>query len=330
MSNIVTFGAGGVGTIESIYLSRNSRLTLVDSHPRVQAHLKQIDSHGAQLIHDGYKPELEERIAQINVATSIDEVDITPDVVIIATKAFSLSSVMNSIKNRYSDSERSKMTFVCLQNGFGNEQYVSNALHTNALRVAVNYVGSVKSPGVVAGHWLRKPNCMGATHPEQRNNLAYVARLFNDSGLTTTAVPDIRPATFLKTVLNAAMSPVATAKKMTMGEVMADPRLSELVMATVEEGLRVGEAMGFKYAPGLTDLETLRGYLVTGEDHPTSMAQDLRRGHQTEADWYNLPIIEIGEGVKIRTPLNRQLYKIVKDMENDSQLFSQNIDQIEF
>lgn len=317
MSNISIIGAGAVGSIAAAYLAKdNTQVSLVD--PYVKDHLEAIKSHGLKLKKDGKKPELEELISQVDVTYSINEIKNNPNIVIIATKAFALPDVVNELKNKFDTKDREEMTFVSLQNGYGNEMFISDELKTNVCRIAVNYLGTINKPGEVKGHWLKPPNFIGAAYPNQENNAEYIAKLMNDSGLDTSFVEDIRVHTYLKTVLNSTLCPICTATKKTMAEAMADDNLRTIVKEILIEGLRVAEAIGLKYDPDQTDINKLMAYLEAGGNHPTSMRQDLQRGSQTEIDWINGAIAKAGKEKGVKTPYNDYLVILIKILEKSA------------
>lgn len=320
--NIAVIGAGPVGSIAAAYLARHPDVKVTVIEPYYLAHARKIASSGLSLKNDEDTPHLEEGIAHVNAVFSLSELQVTPNIIIIATKAFTLDDVITQLKTRFSNKEREDITFVCMQNGYGNEIFLSEALETNACRIAVNYVGNINAPGEVSGHWLKIPNYIGAAYPHIDNKAGELADLLDSTGLYTQFIENIRPATFLKTILNAALSPVCAATKKTMLEAMDDEKLCKIVKQTLLEGLSVAEAMGFRYElaydNGQADVNALMSYLRTGGNHPSSMRLDLLRGDKTEIEWLNGAIIKEAKKLGMETPYNTHLFEIVTSLEKSA------------
>ncbi|MBI4453211.1 ketopantoate reductase family protein [Candidatus Woesearchaeota archaeon] len=324
-NNVAVIGAGPVGSIAAAYLAGSTihskssvKSNVIIIEPYYSAHTKKIASDGLSLKNDDDTPHLEEFVAPVNAVFSLSELQITPNIIIIATKAFALDDVVTQLKRRFTNREREDITFVCMQNGYGNEIFLSDMLETNACRVAVNYVGNINAPGEVSGHWLKSPNYIGAAYPHTENNARELADMLNCTGLYTEFTENIRPATFLKTILNAALSPVCAATKKTMKEAMDDEKLCETVKQTLLESLGVAEAMGFKYSFEQANIDVLMSYLRAGGNHPSSMRLDLLRGDKTEIEWINGAIVREGRRYGVETPFNGRLVGIINLLERSS------------
>ncbi|MBS3122547.1 ketopantoate reductase family protein [Candidatus Woesearchaeota archaeon] len=320
-NNIAVIGAGPVGSIAAAYLARStghpkSSVTVIE--PYYSAHTKKIASDGLSLKNDDDTPHMKECVAPVNGIFSLSELQTIPNIIIIATKAFVLKDVVTQLKRRFSNREREDITFVCMQNGYKNEVFLSDQLRTNVCRVAVNYVGNITSPGEVSGHWLKIPNYIGAAYPHIDNKAEELADLLNSVGLYTEFIKDIRPATFLKTILNAALSPVCAATKKTMKEAMDDEKLCEIVKQTLLESLGVAEAIGFRYNSEQANIDVLMSYLRAGGNHPSSMRLDLLRGDKTEIEWINGAIVREGRKYGVETSLNSRLVGIINTLERSS------------
>ncbi len=316
-TRITVMGAGAIGSIAAVHLADGgASLTLVD--PYVQAHLDAVKTNGLKIRPDGGTPAFDEHVCKIAVADHVGSIQGGQDVVIIATKAFALQEVVRDLKQRFEKNERKGMTFVCLQNGYGNEKYVSDELDTNALRVAVNYVGSVTAPGTVSGHWLSTKNFIGPAYPDKENASERMAELMNASKLYAENIPDIRVPTFYKVILNSTLCPICAAVKKTMIQAMKDEKLRAIVRHILLEGLEVAKAMGIEYPEKQTDIDVMYSYLEAGGDHPTSMRQDLWRGNMTEIQWLNGAIVKVGREHGVDTPYNEHFVRIITAMEQSA------------
>ncbi|MBU1023979.1 hypothetical protein KKB99_06815, partial [bacterium] len=132
-------------------------------------------------------------------------------------------------------------------------------------------------------------------HLDSENaGLKTIVEMLNASGLTSEYVDSksVKQNAFLKTVLNAALMPICAVMNLTMKQAMSLIATRELAMEVLNEGLAVGEKLGYDYGEHI--LQTCVGYLDKGGDHHPSMSVDIQHKRPTEIEFINGKILELG------------------------------------
>lgn len=226
---------------------------------------------------------------------------------VIATKTPQLPAVVTALESLNGD-----FKVVSLQNGLDNEDFLASHFGRNrVLRVAINYAGIIKQPGVIEMVFFQKPNHIGCICDDDDCPVASdLARLFTAAGLETKAVDNIKYHTWRKTILNAALSPVSAVLGMTMADVMACGEGYALVQLLLKECIDVAKHAGFDYGEGFYDY--CLDYLQRGGHHKPSMLVDLENGNPTEIDYINGKIDSYGYTFNVPVPVNKVMTALVK------------------
>lgn len=125
-------------------------------------------------------------------------------------------------------------------------------------------------------------------------------------------------------------------------EVIADPRLRRVVVASMRENVRVGLANGVRFGSvsGLSH-ERLRLFARTpylfaqvipllmrrrmgAVPNPGSTLQSIRRGQLSEIDYLNGAVVAVGRAVGVPTPVNAALVALVHEVEARGSFFGVN------
>ena len=232
------------------------------------------------------------------------------DVLFIATKTFSLRSVLREIRDVYHDG----MKIVCYQNGVDNEDMIAERFRPEAaLRVVINHAGNVTDDGVVRMTFFHKPNFIGCLSKESEKITKDVAKILTAAGLDTEYAPDIKFREWEKAIFHTALAPVSALTGQTMKEAMSLPETRELVEVLLREAIAVAEARGIDLGKGFYE-KGIR-YLGTAGDHKPSMRVDIEEGSETEIDFITGKIVEHAEKTEAGCPINLALYNLVKGME---------------
>jgi len=229
------------------------------------------------------------------------------DYCVIATKTPQLPSVVTALESLNGD-----FKVVSLQNGLDNEDFLASHFgRDRVLRVAINYAGIVKQPGVIEMVFFQKPNYIGCICNAQDCPVASdLAEMFCAAGLETQAAENIKYHTWRKTILNAALSPVSAVLGMTMADVMACGEGYALVELLLKECIDVAKHAGFDYGDGFYDY--CLDYLQRGGHHKPSMLVDLENGNPTEIDYINGKIDSYGYTYNVAVPVNKVMTALVK------------------
>jgi len=294
-------GLGPSGGILAAHLAHaGAEVAGIDVWPE---HLKEINSAGIRV--EGFTS-LKARLSECRPAVNeLERRDF--DYCVIATKTPQLPSVVSAL-----ESLNGEFKVVSLQNGLDNEDFLASHFgRDRVLRVAINYAGIVKQPGVIEMVFFQKPNYIGCICDDRDCPVASdLAAMFTDAGLQTQAAENIKYHTWRKTILNAALSPVSAVLGMTMADVMACGEGYALVELLLKECIEVARHAGFDYGEGFYDY--CLDYLQRGGHHKPSMLVDLENGNQTEIDYINGKIDSYGYTYNVAVPVNKVMTALVK------------------
>lgn len=229
---------------------------------------------------------------------------------IVATKSIHTRGAIERARRLFDD-----QSAVCsVQNGVGNEEIIAEHVKY-VIRGTTFPAGHVIEPGHV-GFDIRGDTWVGPFEPTNTplKMVEELAATLTRAGMNTIGMPDARGAQWTKLIFNASTNPVGALTRLHHGAATYFPPTGELFDALIEEGLAVARALGITLHGDPRQLVE-KGARAPGK-HKASMLQDVLAGRQTEVDFMNGAIVEWGEKVGVRTPLNRAMWALVKGVEH--------------
>lgn len=197
-------------------------------------------------------------------------------------------------------------TILILQNGIGNEEIVKSVVgeRCHVERGVIHFGAEFLKPGEVniMKGWI----VLGKTEKGTE-----IAKLFNESGLETRVVDDLRKDMWKKLVINCVINPLTAILQVRDYEIVVPP-LESARHGIVEECLEVARAEGVQFEKGLAEATDRE---ISELENYSSMHQDLMKGKKTEIDFLNGKIVEIGRKHNIPTPINESLVSMIKFLE---------------
>ncbi|MGE5510869.1 MAG: ketopantoate reductase family protein [Bacteroidota bacterium] len=125
------------------------------------------------------------------------------------------------------------------------------------------------------------------------------ADLLQSAGLNCATTDDIRSAVWSKLFGNVSMNPLTAITGLTMGNLVAEPRLAAFAVATIEEAQQVAIAAGSK--PDMTPEARVKAMALL-TDFRTSMLQDASAGRLLELDAILAAPVEIARRLRVPVP----------------------------
>ncbi len=310
--NILSFGAGAVGTYVGGSLALHGNRVVFLEQPEVAAKLRQ---SGLRLeLEDG-----EHKLPDPLVAGSLDEaLSSGPfDAAIFALKAYDTQPF---VENLFVDGIAARVPpILCLQNGVDNEAVLASAL--GADRVLAGSVTSAVSRRAAGDIVLERGR--GIAIGQDGPLASRLAQALNEAGIPTRLYPSCPALKWSKMLANMLSAGQSAILGMTPAEIYARPALYKLEMAQQREGLAVMKALGLKpinlpSAPAALISLVVRLPLwltrpfvaqVVGKMRGHKMPAfylDLRAGRkQNEIAFLNGAVVRYGEKTGVPTPINR-------------------------
>ena len=169
---------------------------------------------------------------------------------------------------------------------------------------SVVYMGVARvAPGVV--RWTSGNKfVLGEPGGRPRERTERVAATLQQSGFDVTIADDIRAEIWTKLIGNAAFNPLSAIARARIDEIMNNPGLGRIALASMREVAAVAAAVG---APSGMDIE--KRFAINAElgAFRTSMLQDYEAGRALELGGLVDAVAEIGSRLGVPTPMTEAL-----------------------
>jgi 2-dehydropantoate 2-reductase len=262
--------------------------------------------------------------AQPKVVGSLEEAG-PADVVILGVKAHSLPSIAPQLESVLGPDT----AVVSTQNGipwwyfqgFGGQWdglrleridpggAISNAIEARRVVGSIVYFSTeITSPGVIQ-HNEGNRISIGEPNGERSERCRGIAEVLIKSGLRCPITTHMREEIWVKILGNASLNPVSALTRATIGQMVRDPGVSQVIRGIMQEVEAVSNKLGMKLP--ITIDQRMAGAEKVGE-HRTSMLQDLEAGRPLELEALVGSVVELGERLDVPMPNTRAVYSCVK------------------
>ena len=262
--------------------------------------------------------------ARPRVVGSLEEAGIA-DVVFLGVKAHSLTQVapqLNSVLG-------TDTTVVSTQNGvpwwyfqgFGGQWdgihlesidpggVISKTIDAPSVVGSIVYFSTeITAPGVIQ-HIEGNRISIGEPNGERSERCRKIAEALVASGLRCPITTHLREEIWVKLLGNASLNPLSALTRATVGEMLRDPGVSQIVRRIMEEVAAVSHKLGMELP--ITIDQRMAGAEKVGE-HRTSMLQDLEARRPMELEALVGSVVELGERVGVQMPYTRTVYNCAK------------------
>ncbi len=316
---IVIIGAGAVGGIMSAILKKSGYdVHLAAKHPDLAM---KISREGIHVF--GHCGDI--RI-KVPAAASVSDLDGYYDLALIATKGYDMAeAAKNMLPYLRNDSK-----VISMQNGIceddlakivGTERTVGCAVGWGATMRKEAEIEMTSGGEFVIGNWKREKD-------EQLENIREILNHIVPARI----VDNIESSLYSKLIINSCITTLGVVSGLYLGEMLAMKKARKLFIQIISEAIAVADTMDLKVEPFAQKLDYYsflkKGFLSDFKRHLTirvigykyrklksSSLQSIERGKRTEIDNYNGYIVMKGMECGVSTPVNEQLTKMVKEIE---------------
>lgn len=299
---ICVVGCGAIGSVFAAHLARMGGVE-VYAYDASEAHVQAMQEQG---LHISGAANFTAKVK----ATS-DARDLPPcDFGIFATKSIHTRSAIEQTAHFFGAASP-----VCsVQNGLGNEEIIAEHVK-QVIRGATSMAAHINGPGraefeFYADIWIGPFEPSGTLY----ESVERLAEILKRAGLPAIAMRDARGAQWTKLVFNAAVNPVGALTLLHHGAAARFAPTGALYEALLQEGEAVAKALG------ITLHGDPRKIIEEGANAPekrrASMLVDVLAKRQTEVDFMNGAIADLGEKLGVATPLHRTIWRLVKGLEH--------------
>ena len=290
-NRIFVLGSGAVGSTFGALLSRREDVTLIGR----KAHVDAINSNGLFLY-----GEFEGKY-NVKADTEIREIP-SNSLVVLSTKVTGSERAIEGIRHLV----KKDTIMLLVQNGLGIEEIVKRILPDHEVIRAVATLGAeFLEPGKISNVVLIKIDL------EKSRSSEKIATLLKDCGLVAEISDNINMQVWTKLTINSVLNPLTAIFQVRGNEIITDA-LKPVRHGIVEECLGVAEAEGIEIDPTIKEMidEGVSSFF-----NYSSMCQDMIKKKETEIDFLNGKVVELGKKHNIPTPFNESMVAFIKFLE---------------
>lgn len=304
---VAIFGAGAVGCFHGAHLAMaGARVTLIGRAHHVQA----IHRDGLVFESGGTT-----RHVALQASESVQAVE-GADLVLVCVKSRDTAAAGREIAPWL----KPGAVVVSLQNGVDNARVLREACGLDAMAAVVYVAASMPASGHVR-HAGRGDLVLGEVGPpldgvpRDPQRLARIAEWFARSGVPCEQAPDVRPALWVKLVMNCVFNAISALGRARYGRMIQDPGIRDLMAEVVRECVAVARAEGVPLEDATVLFEAAMTLGEAMSAATSSMAQDLSLGRPTENDALNGYVAQRAQALGLPAPANAALAALVRLLE---------------
>ncbi|MBU3907442.1 MAG: ketopantoate reductase family protein [Nanoarchaeota archaeon] len=324
VEKIHIIGAGAIGGLIGGYLTEKlgkEHIVLIDKN---EEYVENIKKNKLNIIDYGNTEKLIHLIdVNIKMPDEIDKGEL--ENVILSTKSYSNDEVLKYLDERVKD-----INFLILQNGYDRETIKKLP---NAIRgVEFGFACQVEEDGLIRNA-IKGKYIIGRLDKKPDSEIDFWTWMLNKGGIKAEKTNNLEGDLWSKLLINSALNPVSAITGYSLREIIKDKDSRNLFMDIYKEGYpivkkdvkKLGNLIG---SPGLINRVFKYSKLSNAilnqvsrkfGDVESSMLQDVRKGRKTEIDYINGEIILLGTEYSIPTPLNDEIYSMIKQIERGEQ-----------
>lgn len=297
MKQIMVVGAGSVGGFFGAHLAKNNPNVSFLLRPRT---LEAVKRNGLTI-----------KSAKGNFtvhppAASDPRQLATPDLIILAMKAYDLDEVMAQLEPVLTD----RTVILTLQNGIDTEDRIISRLHRDCVVGGVAFIYSKIVESGVIEHYKRGGVAIGELMGHKSERVSQIAEIFKQAGISCQLSEDIRKSKWEKMCWNCVFNPLTVVIDDKVAKALDHPEMAGVIRQIVGEVAAVSAAVKVPLAPDMA--EKVIKWTQELRDIHTSMYDDWKAKRPTEIDYLNGYIVRVGRELGIPTPVNEALTAMVK------------------
>ena len=300
---IAVVGAGAMGSLFGAMLAEaGNDVWLYDVWPE---HVHTINQNGLRIEREG-----KTRTVEIK-ATADDRQIGRAELVIIFVK----SSQTNLAAQTAKAMAGSDGTVMTLQNGMGNADVIAEFIKPQRILAGTTSHGAtLLGPGSIR-HAGCGPTTIGTWSRADAGmqRAGHVAEFFNQAGIKTESVADVRPVIWNKLLINIGINAITALTNIKNGQILDLEITRELIGEAVGEAMNVARAKNVEVLDDALD-RVFKVAEATAHNR-SSMGQDVDNQRQTEIAAINGFIVREAKRLGLEAPVNFALTALIQTLE---------------
>jgi 2-dehydropantoate 2-reductase len=230
------------------------------------------------------------------------------DVVLFCVKAYDNDSAAAAIEG----SVRPGTAIVSLQNGVENEVFLAGRFPQAEVLAGIARVEAwLEAPGVIVQPSPQTDCTIGAPSGGPSGTASAIAEAMEGAGVPCLASEEMPVALWMKFLGICGVGGVTAYCRCTIGEVLSNPELNELIVGCWTEVWGVGRAHGIGLPDGAVAAMIHYAQNVLQPSLKSSMCRDVERGKPLEVEALNAAVVRFGQEAGIPTPANAEVTRVL-------------------
>jgi len=235
------------------------------------------------------------------------------DLVIFAVKNADLSQAMEDIKHHVGPDT----ILLSLLNGISSEEEIGAVYGTQPILysvcIQIDAVRNQNETNFSTLGWIE----YGEKNNILSDEVKAVQDLFDKAGVPYKISQNILHTMWWKFMVNVGYNQTSSVLRAPYGVFQSIPRALEFAEATMREVVNLSQKTGANLTE--EDIKSFHPVLHKLSPHgKTSMLQDIEAGRKTEVEYLAGKVCELGKKYGVPTPINEQLFRIIRIMEEMS------------
>ncbi len=301
--HFLIIGPGAMGTLFSVRLNRaGHRVTLLDYKTDRAEFIRR---NGLRV--EGLTQEAGVHIPAVTAAIS-DPID----VVLVCVKSTQTRTVARELAG-WLPPEADILT---LQNGLGNIETLGSLLGSDRVFGGVTSEGATLIGAGHARHAGEGETLIGpaAQNPKNDVSIRKIVAAFQDAGFHTQATDEVEGLIWGKLIVNVGINALCAITGLKNGRLPEIDSTRTLMEMAVAEAVEIVNARGIRL-PYEAPLKRVIDVCRATADNVASMLQDVLKRKPTEVGFINGAIVREGDKLKIPTPVNATLTRLVETLQ---------------
>jgi 2-dehydropantoate 2-reductase len=300
---VAIVGAGAMGSLFGALLAEGGHnVWLFDVW---QEHIETVNQKGVSIEYNGTT-----RRVRLNAASDPEKIGAS-ELVLIFVKATQTKPAAQTA-TRLAGATGLVMT---LQNGMGNAEAIGQIISPDRIVVGTTAHGSTMLEAGSIRHAGTGSTTIGMWNRSNKGfeGASRIADQFNQAGIDTTAVEDVRPMLWGKLLVNVGINAITALTGIKNGQILDLEPTRELSRAAIEEAAAVAGAQGIETRKD--SVEHVYEVAAATAANRSSMGQDVDHRRLTEIDAINGFVVREALRAGLTAPVNQTLSALVKTME---------------
>lgn len=300
---IAVVGAGAMGSLFGAMLAEaENDVWLYDVW---REHVRSINQNGLRI-------EREDNTRTVEIRATDNPLQVGRAELVIVFVKSSQTNVAAETAKVIAGSDGTVMT---LQNGMGNADVIAELIEPHRVLAGTTSHGATLLGPASIRHAGCGPTTIGAWSQTEAGlqRAGDIAEFFNQAGIKTETVPDVRSVIWNKLLINIGINAITALTHINNGQILDLEITRELIREAISEAMNLAQAMNVEIQDDVLD----RVFKVANATalNRSSMGQDVDNRRQTEIAAINGFIFREAKRLGLKAPVNFTLTALVETLQ---------------